>query len=348
MNKLEELLNKLVTLKGSDLHILPNEKPKARVDGKLITLEDFSVLTESDTKTLCYLALNEKEQQEFQENLEMDFMIETDTNRFRANYYFALGGIASAFRVIPSVIPSLDELNSPLIYKELVKREKGLILVTGATGSGKSTTLAGMLNEINITEKKHIITIEDPVEFIHKNKNSLFSQRNIGKDSKSFTNALKYVLRQDPDVILIGEMRDKETIKAAITAAETGHLVFATLHSNSSVQTIDRILDTFSAEEQSQVRVQLAFSLIASISQVLVPKINGGRIAVSEILINTPAIANLIREGKNHQIPSQMQLGQAMGMQSQASVLKKLIKDGLITLEEAKKYVVNKEDLRGF
>ena len=257
-----------------------------------------------------------------------------------------MGDVAAAFRVIPTKIPSIDELGAPQIYKELIKREKGLILVTGPTGSGKSTTLASMLNEINITERKHIITIEDPVEFIHENKQSLFSHRNVGSDTNSFSNALKYALREDPDVILIGEMRDKETISAALTAAETGHLVFGTLHTNSSAQTINRIIDVFSGDEQPQIRAQLSTSLVAVISQALVPKIGGGRVAVPEILITNPAIANLIREDKVHQIYSQMQLGQgASGMQTQTQVLVNLVKSGIIEKDDALRFSTRPDEL---
>jgi len=244
--------------------------------------------------------------------------------------------MCAAFRPIPITIPSLDDLGSPTIYKKLIKREKGIILVTGPTGSGKSTTLAAMLNEINEYEQKHIVTAEDPVEFVHTNKKSVFSHREVGNDTASFANALKYAMRQDPDVILVGEMRDKETIAAALTAAETGHLVFATLHTNSAPSTINRIIDVFPGEEQPQVRAMLSASLVAVISQSLIPKIKGGRIATSEIMVMNHAIANLIREEKVHQIYSQMQLGQEdSGMQTQTQVLVSLVKQGIISKENA-------------
>jgi len=344
---LETILNKLIELDGSDLHLLAGEKPKVRVDGKLRDLDEYERLTDEDVRKYCLPVLTEQEDNIFKTKNELDFMVETTNSRFRANYYIALNEMGAAFRVIPTEIPSIDELKAPLIYKELIKREKGLILVTGPTGSGKSTTLASMLNEINMTETKHILTVEDPVEFVHPNKSSLFSQRSVGTDTLSFANALKSALRQDPDIILIGEMRDKETIKAAITAAETGHLVFSTLHTNSSIATINRILDTFDADEQPQVRAQLSSTLVASISQALLPKIPKGRVAVPEILINTPAVANLIREGKIHQLYSQMQIGQVRtGMQTQTQVLTDLVKKGVIEKNDALKFSTNQEELK--
>jgi len=264
--------------------------------------------------------------------------------RFRANYYRALGTIGAAFRIIPIDIPSLDDLGAPQIYKKLIKREKGLILVTGPAGSGKSTTLAAMLNEINRNEHKHIVTIEDPVEFIHHNKKSLFSHRGVGEDTRSFSTALKYAMRQDPDIILVGEMRDKETIEAALTAAETGHLVFATLHTSSAPGTIHRIIDVFKGDEQAQIRAMLSSSLVAVIAQSLLPKLDGGRVAASEIMVTNHAISNLIREDKVHQIYSQMQLGQGdTGMQTQTQALLKFVKDGKISRSTAQQYA-NKPD----
>ena len=304
-------------------------------------------LTGKEIEDLCYSIITEKQKMIFEENMELDFAVMIpEIGRFRANYYKTLGNIAAAFRIIPLAIPSLDDLNAPEVFYTITKKEKGLILVTGPTGSGKSTTLAAMLNEINKTERKHIITIEDPVEFVHTNKKSLFSHREVGNDTKSFAAALKYSLREDPDVILIGEMRDKETISAALTAAETGHLVFGTLHTNSAYQTINRIIDVFSGEEQPQIRAMVSTSLIAVISQALVPKVGGGRVAVQEILINTPAIANLTRENKIHQIYSQMQLSQkTTGMQTQTQVLVKYLKSNIITRENALKYSNNPVEL---
>ncbi|MEJ2373066.1 MAG: PilT/PilU family type 4a pilus ATPase, partial [Sulfurimonas sp.] len=288
---------------------------------------------------MAYSLIEDKQKKEFEENNELDFSFELkDIGRFRANYYRTIYGIGCAFRMIPIEIPTLEEYGNPPIFKELVKKEKGLILVTGPTGSGKSTTLASMLHEINLTERRHIITIEDPVEFVHTNNKSLFSQRDVGSNTKSFATALKYALRQDPDVILIGEMRDAETIGAALTAAETGHLVFGTLHTNSAPSTVNRIIDVFDGEQQAQVRAQLASSLVAVISQTLIPRIGGGKAATQEIMISNPAISNLIREDKVHQIYSQMQLNQGeSAMTTQTQQLLILMQKKVISKENALK-----------
>ena len=346
---MNSLLKTVIAHKASDLHLVAGSEPQVRIDGKLIPL-NLPKLTGSEIQDLCYSIITDKQKKEFEENFELDFSFSFQNEaRFRANYYKTLGSVAAAFRIIPSKVPSIDELGAPLIFKEIIKREKGLILVTGPTGSGKSTTLAAMLNEINETEHKHIITIEDPVEFLHENKKALFSFRELGTDTKSYATALKYALREDPDVILIGEMRDQETIQAALTAAETGHLVFGTLHTSSAPQTINRIIDVFPAEAQSQIRAQLSTSLVAVISQALLPKIEGGRIAVHEIMINNPAIANLIRENKIHQIYSQMQLNQQQtGMQTQTKELQKLLMNKVITKEVALKYSNKPDELLNF
>jgi len=340
------LLKTVIAHKASDLHLVAGSEPQVRIDGKLVPL-NLPKLSGEEIQNLCYSIITEKQKKIFEEELELDFSFSYQNKaRFRANYYRTLGNVAAAFRIIPSQIPSIDELGAPQVFKQIVKREKGLILVTGPTGSGKSTTLAAMLNEINETEHKHILTIEDPVEFLHKNKKSLFSFRELGLDTKSYARALKYALREDPDVILIGEMRDRETIQAALTAAETGHLVFGTLHTNSAPGTINRIIDVFPADAQPQVRAQLSTSLVAVISQALLPKIGGGRIAVHEIMINTPAIANLIRENKIHQIYSQMQLNQQQtGMQTQTKELQKLLMNKIITKETALKYSNRPDEL---
>jgi len=344
---LEILLKQIVKYKASDLHIVAGTPPQLRIDGKLQAL-NLDPLEPDDTINLLYSVLTEKDKIELEENLELDFAFELPgIARFRANYYYQMGSLAAAFRIIPERPLTLDELNSPSIFKELVKKEKGLILVTGPTGSGKSTTLAAMINEINENYNKHILTMEDPVEFVHKHKKSLISQRSVGKDTKSFANAIKYALREDPDIILVGEMRDKETIGAAITAAETGHIVFGTLHTNSAVQTINRIIDVFPADEQPQIRTQLAMGLVAVISQALIPKIGGGRVAAQEIFINNPAIANLIRENKVNQLYSQMQLNQTKtGMQTQTQVLVELVKKGLITKDDALAYSTKADELQ--
>jgi twitching motility protein PilT len=273
----------------------------------------------------------------FEENHELDFSFEiAEVGRFRANYYKTISGIACAFRIITLEVPPLEKFGNNPILKDLIKREKGLILVTGATGSGKSTTLASMLHEINLTAHKHIITIEDPVEFVHKNINSLFSQREIGSNTNSFATALKSALREDPDVILVGEMRDKETISAAITAAETGHIVFGTLHTNSAPSTINRIINVFDPAEKTEIKMQLASSLIAVISQSLIPKLDGGLVSTQEILIVNSAIENLIREDKIHQIYSQMQLNQnETNMTTQTQQLLDLFRKNIISKESA-------------
>jgi len=344
---LEQLLKNVKQYNASDLHLNVGAEPMLRLNGVLTPL-NLPKLTNQDVIDLCYSVLTEKQKAKFEEELELDFSFEIPgVARFRANYYYERENVAAVFRIIPPRPLSLDELNAPAVFKELIKREKGLILVTGPTGSGKSTTLAAMLNEINEHFKKHIITIEDPIEFVHPHKKSLFSQREVGRDTKSFLNALRAALREDPDVILIGEMRDKETIAAAITAAETGHLVFGTLHTSSADQTINRIVNVFPAEEQDQIRTQLSMALNAVIAQALLPKIGGGRIAAHEIMINNPAISNLIRENKIAQIYSQMQLNQAVtGMQTMNQVLSDLVARHIITKETAMAYTTKPEELR--
>ena len=341
---IKKLLQSVVSYGASDLHLISRSEPLIRLDGALKAV-NLPKLTGDDIEEICYSLITEKQKQHFEENDELDFaLFLPGIGRFRANYYRTLGDTAAAFRTIPIEIPSLDDLGMPEVYKKLIKREKGLILVTGPTGSGKSTTLAAMLNEINIHEQKHIVTVEDPVEFIHTNKKCVFSHRGVGEDTKSFAIALKYAMRQDPDVILIGEMRDKETIEAALTAAETGHLVFGTLHTSSAPRTINRIIDVFTGDEQPQIRAMLSTSLVAVVAQALLPKLQGGRIAVSEIMVTNHAIANLIREDKVHQIYSQMQLGQGnTGMQTQTQVMLKYVRDGVISRDNAIQFS-NKQD----
>jgi twitching motility protein PilT len=335
---IKKLLKSVLHFDSSDLHLVPGSEPQIRIDTALKQL-NLPVLNAKDIEEMAYSLIEDKHKKVFEENNELDFSFELENiGRFRANYYRTIGGIACAFRMIPIEIPSLDQYNNNPIFKELVKKEKGLILVTGPTGSGKSTTLASMLHEINITERRHIITVEDPVEFVHTNLKSLFSQRDVGENTASFAAALKYALRQDPDVILIGEMRDKETISAALTAAETGHLVFGTLHTNSAPATINRIIDVFDSGEQPQIRAQLASSLVSVIAQSLIPRVGGGKVATQEVLIANPAIQNLIRESKVHQLYSQMQLNQnETHMTTQTDELVELLQKRVITKDDALK-----------
>lgn len=341
------LLKTTLAHKASDLHLVVGSEPQIRIDGHLVKL-DLPPVTQKSAEDICYSILTEEQKRVFEEEKELDFAVTIpEFGRFRVNYYVSLGNISAAFRVIPTKIPSLDDLSSPPIYRELIKREKGLILVTGPTGSGKTTTVASMLHEINHTIAKHILCIEDPVEFVHQNAQSLFSYRTVGEDTKSFANALKASLREDPDVIYVGEMRDPETISAAINAAETGHLVFGTLHTNSAPQTINRIVSVFDGEKQAQIRSQLSVTLEGVISQVLIPRIGGGRVCVPEILIGSPAVGNLIRENKIHQIHSQMMIGQGnTGMQTQTQVIERLYKERLITQEDAFRYCFRPEELK--
>jgi twitching motility protein PilT len=343
---IKKLLKSVLAYGSSDLHLVVGSEPQIRIDKELRPL-NLPVLDANEIEEMSYSLLEDKQKKEFEENNELDFSFELESiGRFRANYYRTIHGIACAFRMIPIDVPTLDEYGNPPIFKELIKREKGLILVTGPTGSGKSTTLASMLHEINLTERRHIITVEDPVEFVHKNIKSLFSQRDVGSNTKSFASALKYALRQDPDIILIGEMRDAETIGAALTAAETGHLVFGTLHTSSAPGTINRIIDVFSGEEQGQIRAQLSSSLVCVVSQSLIPKIGGGKVATQEILITNPAVANLIREDKVHQIYSQMQLNQKeTKMSTQTQELISLLQKKKITKENAIKNSNRPEEL---
>jgi twitching motility protein PilT len=343
---IKKLLKSVLAFNSSDLHLVVGSEPQIRIDKELRSL-NLPVLDAKDVETMAYALIEDKQKKEFEEHNELDFSFELKgIGRFRANYYRTIHGIACAFRMIPIEIPTLDEYENPPIFKELIKKEKGLILVTGPTGSGKSTTLASMLHEINMTQRRHIITIEDPVEFVHKNDKSLFSQRDVGSNTASFASALKYSLRQDPDIILIGEMRDAETIGAALTAAETGHLVFATLHTNSAPATINRIIDVFNGDKQAQIRAQLASSLVAVISQTLIPKVGSGKVATQEILITNPAIQNQIREDKVHQIYSQMQLNQTQTqMTTQTQQLLELLQKNVISKENAVKNSNRPEEL---
>jgi len=321
---------------ASDLHITVGTPPKLRVDGKLVSV-DHPSLNPADTKALCYSILTDAQKHRFEEYNELDLSFGLKgISRFRANIFMQRGAVAGAFRTIPFAIKSFQDLGLPEIIHDLVKKPRGLIVVTGPTGSGKSTTLATMVDRINDERYDHIITIEDPIEYLHTHKKCLINQREVNADTTSFKTALKYVLRQDPDVVLIGEMRDLETIEAALTVSETGHLTLATLHTNSAVQTINRIIDVFPAHQQEQIRVQLSFVLEGILSQQLIPKKSGkGRVLAVEILVPSPAIRNLIREDKVHQIYSSMQTGQSKsGMQTMNQSLLDLYSKGFISYED--------------
>ncbi len=343
-----DLLKKLVELEGSDLHITVGIPPSVRIHGEIHQLSEYPPLTAKDTRALIYSIMTDAQKHKFEENWELDFSFGIKgIARFRANVFMQRGAVAGVFRIIPYKIRSFEELGLPPVVKELTKLPNGLILVTGPTGSGKSTTLATMIDEINKTRKEHIITIEDPIEFLHDHKQCIVNQREVNSDTKSFAQALRSALREDPDIVLVGEMRDLETIETALRVAETGHLVFATLHTNSAVQTINRIIDVFPAHQQQQVRTQLSFVIQGILCQTLIPKIGGGRVLAMEILIPTPAIRNLIREDKLHQIYSQMQMGQAQyGMQTLNQSLFELYKKGLIKMEHAFEKSTNKEELK--
>ncbi|MCK4645911.1 MAG: type IV pilus twitching motility protein PilT [Candidatus Aminicenantes bacterium] len=337
------------TVGASDLIITAGAPPTVRVDGDLHHVLGTSLKPEM-TKRLIWSLLNETQQEMFERNRELDFSLAVTGNmRFRANVYYQKGAVAGAFRLIPREIPSLGELGLPPIVKELTLRSKGLILVTGPTGSGKSTTQAAMIDLINTMQRCHIVTIEDPIEYVHTDKKSIVDQREVFADTLSFGNALKYVLRQDPDVILVGEMRDMETISAALTAAETGHLVIATLHTNDAVQSIDRIIDVFPPHQQSQIRVQLAFALIGVIAQQLIPRANDdGRILATEILIKNYAVGTHIREGKTHQTRSTMETSKGEGMVTMDNRLKELYEARKITYDELARRVSSPAFLKQF
>jgi twitching motility protein PilT len=334
---MHDLLTIMIERGASDLHITTGTPPQIRLHGKLTPLTQFERLTPQDTQRLAYSVLNEGQKQKFEEDNELDLSFGIQgLARFRCNVYRQRGAVASAIRVIPIKIRAFDELGLPTIVEQLADRPKGLILVTGPTGSGKSTTLAAMVDKINNERTEHIMTIEDPIEFVHHHKKCLVNQREVFSDTQSFKNALKYILRQDPDVVLVGEMRDLETISAALTIAETGHLTLGTLHTNSCAQTINRIIDVFPTSQQSQVRAQLSLVLEGVLSQQLIPTPDGrGRVMSLEIMVTTPAIRNLIREEKIHQIYSAMQAGQKFGMQTMNQSLLDLVQKRKISREEA-------------
>ncbi|HPP06586.1 MAG TPA: type IV pilus twitching motility protein PilT [Syntrophorhabdaceae bacterium] len=332
---ISELLIFMVENKGSDLHISAGEPPVVRIHGDMRKIE-MPPLDKDTVHNMIYEILNDQQRKTFEETLELDFSFALgDIARFRVNVFKQNRGEAAVFRTIPTKIPTFEELNLPKVFMDIARLEKGLVLVTGPTGSGKSTTLAAIIDFINTEQKGHILTIEDPIEFVHPSKNCLVNQRELGPHTKSFANALRSALREDPDVILVGEMRDLETISLALTAAETGHLVFGTLHTSGAPKTVDRVIDVFPAAQQAQVRAMFSESIQAVITQALFRRKDGkGRVAGFEIMIGTPAVRNLIREGKISQIPSIMQTSRGIGMQTMEASVMELLQKNLVTREE--------------
>lgn len=343
---LRTLLEEMVSLGASDLHIVAGETPKLRIDGEITSARTGGVLNPKDTLQLAYSVLTENQKKRFEMDDELDFSFGiASLARFRGNCFRQRGCVSMVIRQIPFSIKTFQDLGLPASIARMAEKPRGLVLVTGPTGSGKSTTLAAMIDKINRERKGHIITVEDPIEFIHKHQGCLINQREVGTDTKSFANALKYALREDPDVILIGEMRDLETIQAALTIAETGHLAFATLHTNSAAEAINRIIDVFPSHQQSQVRAQLAFVLEGIITQTLVPRATGrGRAMAAEVLVVTPAIRALIRDDKVHQIYSAMQAGKKHGMQTLNDALYALYMSKEIALDEALRVTNSQEE----
>jgi twitching motility protein PilT len=342
-----EVLLSVMERRASDLHLTAGSPPMIRHHGKLHGL-DYPSLTPQTTREVIYSILTNDQRQRLETDWQIDFAYSIPGRaRFRVNAYFQRAALSAAFRLIPHEIPTLSQLDLPPVIEEFTKKPRGFVLVTGPTGSGKSTTLAAMLNLINEVRHEHILTIEDPIEFLHKHKRCIVNQRELGADAASFGLGLKAALRQDPDVILVGEMRDLETIATALTAAETGHLVFATLHTQDTAQTVDRIVDVFPPEQQQQVRVQLSVALQGIVTQQLVPKADGrGRVCACEILVPTPAVRNLIREGKTHQIYSALQTGGQFGMQTMDAALAQLVREHKITRELAEARSSAPEELR--
>jgi twitching motility protein PilT len=337
MANMHQLLKAMIEKGASDLHITTGTSPQLRIDGKLHPLR-MPPLSPPETKQLCYSVLTDAQKHRFEENNELDLSFSVQKlSRFRGNVFIQRGNVSGAFRAIPYTIPNVDDLGLPKIVSEIGEKPRGLVLVTGPTGSGKSTTLAAIINKINEERNEHIVTVEDPIEYLHPHKGCIVNQREVGADTESFKMALKYILRQDPDVVMIGEMRDLETIEAALTVAETGHLAFGTLHTNSAVQTINRIVDVFPPYQQAQIRAQLSFVLEAVLCQSLLPRANGpGRAMALEVMIPNPAIRNLIREDKIHQIYSSMQVGQEkFGMQTMNQSLAALYQRRMVSLEDA-------------
>jgi twitching motility protein PilT len=343
-----DILLQVVAQKASDLHITAGSPPMLRVRGSLVALDGMPRLTPTDTREIVYAILSSSQRQRLETEWQIDFAYSIPGHaRFRVNAYFQRGTIGAAFRLIPAETVPIERLGLPAVVREFTRKPRGIVLVTGPTGSGKSTTLASLINEINETRDDHIMTIEDPIEFLHRHKKCIVNQRELGSDAQSFAMALKSALRQDPDVILVGEMRDMETIGTALTAAETGHLVFATLHTQDAPQTVDRIIDVFPPAQQGQVRSQLAIGLQGVVTQTLVPTSDGqGRAVAAEVLMPTAGVRNLIREGKTHQIYSLIQTGGAHGMQTMDTSLANLVRAGTITMAVAESRSSNPDELR--
>jgi twitching motility protein PilT len=344
--KIEQLLEEVVKRKASDLHLQVSLPPIIRIDGALTAIHGASQLNEESVENLVFSLLDEDQKQILLRDKEFDFSFAFgDLGRFRVNAFHERGNLAAALRLIPNEIRTIEQLALPSVVSKFTEHPRGLVLVTGPTGSGKSTTLAALVDKINSEKAAHIITVEDPIEYTHKSKRSVVVQREVHYDTFSFSTALRSALREDPDVVLIGEMRDLETIAAAITIAETGHLVFATLHTNSASQSVDRMIDVFPPHQQSQVRAQLGNILMAVCSQRLIPALGGGRIAAAEILVATPAVRNIIREGKSYQLEAVIQTGAEYGMQSMDKTLVNLIHSGTISYDEARNYAVDIQEL---
>ncbi|MGA3150692.1 MAG: type IV pilus twitching motility protein PilT [Candidatus Saccharimonadales bacterium] len=345
-SKIEILLETVVKRKASDLHLQVGLPPILRIDGSLTPTQGEPKLSEETVENLVFSLLDEDQKQILLRDKEFDFSFAFgDLGRFRVNAFHERGNLAAAMRLIPNQIRTIEQLGLPLVLNKFTDYPRGLVLITGPTGSGKSTTLAALVNKINEERAAHIITVEDPIEYTHQSKKSVVVQREVHYDTYSFSTALRSVLREDPDVVLIGEMRDLETIAAAVTIAETGHLVFATLHTNNASQSIDRMVDVFPPHQQPQVRAQLGNILTAICSQRLIPALGGGRVAAAEILVATSAVRNIVREGKNYQLEAVIQTGAQYGMQSMDRTLVNLIHNGIISYDEARNYAVDVEEL---
>jgi len=343
-----DLLMEVISRRASDLHLTAGVPPSVRVRGRLAPVEGYPKLTPADTREVIYSILTNDQRQRLETDWQLDFAYSIPgVARFRVNAYFQRSALGAAFRTIPAEILDIDTLGLPAAVQEFTRKPRGFVLVTGPTGSGKSTSLAAMIDSINASREEHIMTVEDPIEFLHSHKKCIVNQREIGSDAQTFNMALKAALRQDPDVILVGEMRDLETISTALTAAETGHLVFATLHTQSAPQTIDRIIDVFPTAQQDQVRTQLSVALQGVMTQQLLPTADGSsRVVACEVLVPTPAVRNLIREGKTHQIPSSMQTGSNVGMQTMDAALAQLVRAGKITQRLAEQRAQVPEELK--